>query len=350
MVQKNGIHFIKIKSEHGQVIKDSITSLEERKNGKFIVNEYVITELGQICPLYAIKIKRNEYFLLWRDLNFEGKNIYYDYLKKRELYANGIAKMNIYIQNNTEKALKFIYKRRFNKMILITNIGLDLSGKKFIEVARKILGSNIIVLIYSSNKKHLEWIQNYLNVLYTSNASIFQKYIKNYNEKGLKELKKKVEKEYKIKLLDFTSDFLSYPHYIENQRYSNIDFSEKSSYIREVIIYNKMANATLVMNNNGTFEMINGKKDNSIWDITLINNEITLFSNGYYLGYTDNSNKIESDKYMKRLHYIITSDGDYIIKTKNDLLFFVHCNKLILVNKNNEDYYNYSVFQFIDIN
>ena len=71
MVQKNGIHFIRVKSEHGQVIKDSITSLEERKNGKFIVNEYVITELEQICPLYAIKIKRNEYFLLWRDINFK---------------------------------------------------------------------------------------------------------------------------------------------------------------------------------------------------------------------------------------------------------------------------------------
>ena len=60
------------------------------------MNEYVITELEQICPLYAIKIKRNEYFLLWRDSNFKGKNFYYDYLKKSELLANGIAKMNLY--------------------------------------------------------------------------------------------------------------------------------------------------------------------------------------------------------------------------------------------------------------
>ena len=193
MVQKNGIHFITVKSDHGKVLKDSITSEEERKNGAFIVNEYVVTELEQICPLYAIKIKRNEYFLLWRDLNFKGINFYSDYLKQRELYANGIAKMNIYIENNTENALKFIYKRRFNKMILITSIGLDYSGKKYIEVARKILGSNIIVLIYSSNKDHLKWIQNFTNVLYTNNASIYKKYIKNYNEKGLKELKKEVE-------------------------------------------------------------------------------------------------------------------------------------------------------------
>ena len=147
MVKKNGIHFITVKSDHGQVLSDSVVSMDERKKGKFIGNEYVITELEQICPLYAIKIKRNEYFLLWRDNHFEGNNFYFDYLKQRELYANGIAKMNIYIENNTESALKFIFKRRFNKMILITNIGLDLSGKKFIEVTRKILGSNIIVLI-----------------------------------------------------------------------------------------------------------------------------------------------------------------------------------------------------------
>ena len=95
MVQKNGIHFITVKSDHGKALKDSITSEDERKNGAFIVNEYVVTELEQICPLYAIKIKRNEYFLLWRDLNFKGINFYSDYLKKRELYANGIAKMNI---------------------------------------------------------------------------------------------------------------------------------------------------------------------------------------------------------------------------------------------------------------
>ena len=349
MVQKNGIHFITVKSDHGHVLKDSITSLEERKNGKFIVNEYVITELEQIFPLYAIKIKRNEYFILWRDSNYEGKNFYYEYLKKRELYANGIAKMNIYIENNTENALKFIYKRRFNKMILITNIGLDFSGKKFIEIARKILGSKIIVLIYSSNKKHLDWIQSYKNVLYTNTASIYKNYIKNYNEKGLKELKKEVEKKYKIQLLDFTNDFLSYPLYINNGKYSDINFSEKSPYIKEVIIYNKMANATLVMNNNGTFESVNGKQEYSIWNITLINNEITLFSNGYYLGYNEESNEIVSDKYMKRLKYINTTNGDYIISVKNNILLSIRDNKIILTN-NNDDKENYSVFQFIDKN
>ena len=111
-----------------------------------------------------------------------------------------------------------------------------------------------------------------------------------------------------------------------------------------------MANATLVMNNNGTFEMINGKKYNSIWDITLINNEITLFSNGYYLGYNNNSNEIESNEYMKRLNYIITTNGYYIIIAKKDILFSVKGNKLILVKNINDDKNDDSIFEFIDIN
>ena len=351
MVQKNGIHFITVNSDHGKALKDSLTSVEERKNGKFIVNEYVITELEQICPLYAIKIKRNEYFLLWRDLNFKGKNFYSDYLKQRELYANGIAKMNIYIENNTENALKFIYKRRFNKMILITSIGKDYSGKKYIEVARKILGSNIIVLIYSSNKAHLKWIQKFPNVLYTNNSTIYKEYIKNYNEKGLKELKKKVEEIYNIKLLDFTIEFLSYPLYIENKKYSIINCSEKSPYIREVFIYNSTGDTKLVMNNNGIFEMVSRTKEYPNWDITLIDNEITLFSNGYYLGYDENSNKIVSDKYMKIWNFTNTKDGSYIIKTiRNNFLISINGNTLNLKLNDNDanSVNNNSIFQFID--
>ena len=347
MVKKNGIHFITVRSDHGQVLEDSVTSFAERKKGKFIGNEYVITELEQICPIYAIKIKRNEYFLLWRDNHFEGKNFYYDYLKQRELYANGIAKMNIYIENNIENALKFIHKRRFNKMILITNIGLDLSGKKFIEVARKILGSNIIVLIYSSNKSHLKWIKNFPNVLYTNTSTLYKKYIKNYTENGLKQLKKEVENQYKIELPEFTDDFLSYPLYINNQKFSDINLSEKSQYIREISIYNSAANSSLIMKDNGQVELIKGKKVNFHWDITLVDDEITLYSNGYYLGYNKELKKIISNKFMERLNYIQIKSEDYKIKVDNDLFITINNNTLTIDNNNNE---NYSIFQFIDKN
>ena len=111
-----------------------------------------------------------------------------------------------------------------------------------------------------------------------------------------------------------------------------------------------MTNKTLIMKNNGIFEIINGLEKDSTWDITLLNNEITLFSNGYYLGYNNDSNKIMSDKYMKRLNYI-NINGDYIIATKNNLLFSVNGNNLILISNNNNNIdINFSIFQFIDIN
>ena len=85
------------------------------------------------------------------------------------------------------------------------------------------------------------------------------------------------------------------------------------------------------MNDNGIFEMVNREKEYPNWDITLIDNEITLFSNGYYLGYDENSNKIVSDKYMKIWNFTNTKDGSYIIKTiRNDFLVSINGNTLNL--------------------
>ena len=52
---------------------------------------------------------------------------------------------------------------------------------------------------------------------------------------------------------------------------------------------------------------------------------------------------------MKRLKYINTTNGDYIISVKNNILLSIRDNKIILTN-NNDDKDNYSVFQFIDKN
>ena len=349
MVPRNGINFITVKSDHGQVIENSVMSKEEREQGNFIGNEYVITELEQICPIYSLTLKRNEYFILWRDLNFEGKNIYTKYLKSRELFANEIAKMNIYLENRTEDALRFIHKRRYNKMILITSIGLDLSGKKFIEIARKILGSNIIVLIFSNNKEHLKWIQKYPNVLYTNDGTFYEDYIKNYNEKDLKDLKKRVEKQHNTKPLEFSNDFMSYPLYLNNDYYSNINISEKSKYIKRIIICYKPKNMFLIMNENGTFKLVKEKNESYSWDITLNDDELTLFSNGYYLGInkiSKNSNEIITDKYMKYWDYKI-EDNYYLIKPKNNnnILLSVNEYNTLCFSKHKSN----SIFEFIDV-
>ena len=41
----------------------------------FIGNEFLITDKNQILPLYAVTLKRVEYLIIWRDYNFDQKNL-----------------------------------------------------------------------------------------------------------------------------------------------------------------------------------------------------------------------------------------------------------------------------------
>ena len=43
-------------------------------------------------------------------------------------------------------------------MILISNVGTDMGGKKFIIESRKIIGNDVISLILAYNKNYLNWI------------------------------------------------------------------------------------------------------------------------------------------------------------------------------------------------
>ena len=161
--------------------------------GKFIGTDYIITEKNQILPLYGLTFKRNEYFILWRDPNFSSKNIHSDLLKMRQLFIYKYAKMNAYFESSIEKALEIIKRKKFNKIILISNIGLDLSGKKFVEIARQILGFNIVVLFFSQNQQHFSWLQSFPNALYTNDNNFYKEYIMNYNYNGLLNLKNKIQ-------------------------------------------------------------------------------------------------------------------------------------------------------------
>ena len=90
--------------------------------------------------------------------------------------------MNAFFVGTIEKGLEIILRKRYNKIILISNIGKDLSGKKFVEVARKILGFDVLVLFFSNNKKNFGWLQTFPNALYTSMNNFYEKYLKNYNK------------------------------------------------------------------------------------------------------------------------------------------------------------------------
>ena len=189
IVKQNGIHHIKVKkNENNNNLNSSII-----ENEKVLGNEYLITEKYQIFPFYNLTLKRNEYFVLFYASDFDENNEYFELLEKNIKLALNI---NIYYEKSIEEALNFLLMRKYNRIILITTIEKDLSGKRFIDIARKILGLEIIVLFYSNaqdnNREHLSWLQNYPNCLYTNKPENIVEYIKNYNINGLKELKKKL--------------------------------------------------------------------------------------------------------------------------------------------------------------
>ena len=245
-------------------------------------------------PLYGLTLKRNEYFVIWRDPNFKGQNFYSDYLYQRKLFIYKYAKMNIYFETCTEKELELIQRKKFNKIILISSIGLDLSGKKFVEIARKILGLDVVVLFFSSNPDHLKWIQLFPNSLYTNNAIFCENYIINYNKKGLLNLKCEIEKNYDIKL-NFTNDFLKFPKFIDEKEYKDLIFEEISANFRRILIKSLSNNYFIKIDKNRTIilESIDNKEiDPFIWYVTIIRNEITFFSNESYLGVNENNNNV----------------------------------------------------------
>ena len=210
---------------------------------KFVGTEYVIWDLNQICPFMSIKLKREEFCVIWRDTNFSEKaiygskwdNIFKQFLKERMKYIKQIAKYNVYPCSTTEEALKLVNIKKYNKVILISNVGPDLGGKKFIEKARNIIQSNVIVLFLSYNISHLDWIKNYKNAIFSNDPIFYEKFLncfvtENYiggyvecpKEKVIS-LVRDLEKHYKVKF-NFDKAFLHFPLYKENGKYSDLTF------------------------------------------------------------------------------------------------------------------------------
>ena len=320
MIEKNGIHFARVEPNQGQVRNVEQIS-NDRKNGKFLGTEYAITELSQILPLYGLTFKRNEYFVIWRDPNFATKNNYTNFLTECKLFIYKYAKMNVFFESSTEKALEIIKRKQYNKIILISSIGLDLSGKKFVEIARQILGFNVVVLFVSANQNHLKWIQNFPNALYGTDASIYKEYILNYNPNGLLNLKNKIENAYKINL-PFLNDFFQFPNFKNSGRFDNLIFGAPNPNFKKVIILNAQNKCVLCMEKDKKrsigFKPVNGLDISQYeWYITMIGNEITLFSNGSYLGVDINQKLVKGEEFMQRFAFEMKNNFEFLIYYQN---------------------------------
>ena len=324
MIEKYGVHYARVEPNQGQV-RNQDDIIKDKKAGRFIGTEYAITYMDQILPLYGLTFKRNEYFVIWRDPNFKGDNAFSDYLTERKLFIYKYAKMNAYFESSTEKALEIIKKKKFNKIILISSIGLDLSGKKFVEIARKILGFDVVVLFFSNNQSHFSWLQNFPNALYTNDASFYKDYILNYNEQGLLALKKKIEECYEINL-KFTENFIQFPKFINhNELFENIIFEEPSPNFKKVIIINSESDKVFCMDDKRN-PIFNPSEQLNVnlyeWYVTMIGNEITFYSNGSYLGADIDKRRAKGEQYMQRYNFERLDNMEYIFyyENKNNVL------------------------------
>ena len=233
--QKNEINFAYADAEF-----ETLKNFDEKK---FYGTEYVIWELSQICPFLGIKLKRVEYCCIWRDNNFSEKPVYNNefddvfkkFLAKRRNYIEQYAEFNIYPCETTEEAIKLIKRKKYNKIILLSNIGSDYGGKKFVEQARKIIGNDVIVLFLAYNIAHLDWVKTYKNALFSNDPNFYEEYLKCFSENeqygfsddiiidNILTLKEKMESHYKVKF-NFTDDFLNYPKFKASGKYSDLFF------------------------------------------------------------------------------------------------------------------------------
>ena len=228
--KKNEINFAYAK-------EDFSTIKEYPDKNKFYGTEYVIWDLEQICPLIGAKLKRNEFCVIWRDNNFSSKPVYNNkfdatfkkFLKERMKYIEQYAEYNIYPCETTNEALELIKRKKYNKIILISNVGTDLGGKKFIDEARKIIGNDVIALFLAYNINHLNWIKNYKNALFSNDPNFYEEYLNCFNdeyyekEDKIVDLIKKIENYYKVKF-NFDHKFLYYPNYKDKGSFGEVTF------------------------------------------------------------------------------------------------------------------------------
>ena len=156
----------------------------------------------------------------------------YDWNHKIKKYAAFNLKTKIYYFSQSNAALNFIKRKKYNKIILISNGGND--GIGFINNARKIIGNNTISLITCFvAKNYLDIVKKSENILLNSKHYNCIKEFLNFstikNINALKNLQKEVELH--LKSLDNSFRFqpinnkaFNFPNFKEIGTFSEIRF------------------------------------------------------------------------------------------------------------------------------
>ena len=234
-VPKNGIRHACVGPDSAAIPKNQL------KNYKgFIGTEYLITNWDQILPLLNVTVERVEFLIVWRDNNFDMTNPngysefqeMYDFNQRIKKYASFNLKTKIYYFDQSDEALNFIKRKKYNKIILITNGGNN--GIGFINNARKIIGSNTISIITCFvAQNYLEIVRNSENILINSKYyNCMQEFLhfsttKNIN--ALKNLQKNIEANLKnldnsFQFKDINNNAFNFPKFKEEGTFSQINF------------------------------------------------------------------------------------------------------------------------------
>ena len=228
----------KYEIRNGKVNGDTkLLSREEIKDeSKFIANEFVVHYKEQILPIYGISIMRCEYLIIWRDYNFDEtnpNNYEKEVFKKMIKFNEEIKKFSyrevdskVYYVKTSEEGLNLIRRKKYNKIILITNWNND---------AREIIGCDCFVLVSAYNPMiHISWVSEIKNCLISDNEEFHKRFIRNiirFNIDELINLKNDIEDYYQneydnpdISFDNFDSEFPEYPNFIEEGKFIDLTF------------------------------------------------------------------------------------------------------------------------------
>ena len=235
-VEENGIRCVNVDGKTKVLNKEEFAD-----KTKFIAKEFLVSHEQQILPMYAISIKRCEYLIIWRDYNFDenNPNNYQTDLFKKMMQFNEEIKIfssrevdsKLYYVKTSEEGLKLIKRKKYNKIILITNANND--AKQYINDAREIIGSNCISLVSSYYPpRHLGWVSQMRNTLISNRKDFHERFIRNitsFNFEGIIKLKKDIENYYgqkssDFKLNNFDSSLPEYPNFKNEGKYIDLKF------------------------------------------------------------------------------------------------------------------------------
>ena len=226
------------KNEANVVLVDGkMNPLNQVDKSKFFSREYVLGDNCQIMPFIHVKVKRNEYCVIWRDPNLSAEDVYgdkfdkifKDFLKERLDFISKFSKFNIYPCVTSKEALELVKKKKFNKIILISNVGSDYGGRDFVNEARKIIGNDVLAFFNAYMEEHLEWIVNYKNALFSNDKKFYEQYLEcftddlNTTKKNILTLKSSIEDNYDVKF-KIEDDFLNYPHFKDEGKFVDLNF------------------------------------------------------------------------------------------------------------------------------